>query len=618
MAWQDRGELQTSQPKSKNFFVDQISTAGGIIGGIGGSFLSPIVGTAAGAGAGSALGEALENLITGEKDLSKNVLKEGALGAVFGAGPIKLAKGAVGGAGALLKGAGMAGAKQAASTAAMTPLRQIAGKSLLGASDDLAVKAFRLTPTQLSTFKSKFGEDAGKVIKKYGFSSADDIVAKGIDPLKQQFNQAIGGINGVSKQSLQDNFQTKIAKLLQSKSSDQRALGNALKKESSSILKKYGSVIDANELNAVKKEFDSLVNYTSQVANPAKYGVNKRVADTLRQTLQQADKTGTLKGIGLEINKLSQLSKSALKQAELGRGSLPLGITSLLGAGVGGGAGGPLGMVGGLAASKAVNSQAGRTLAMKGAESLGSKLASTPIIGQTAQGIAGRIGASGALRGLAGAETQDSGISSASDTMMNPMTNSNMGSQYTQQPQTSSPYPREALMYDMQRDPSNADKYIQYYQQIESIFGGGQPEQKEYSSTIAGNISDFQSSIDGLDKLAQEIGNTKGSVDPIMGFIRSLNPYDVDQKNLVAMIDKTRQIVGKAMEGGVLRKEDEEKYKKILPTASDTKENALFKIASIRDDLVKKLQDYSSMVGAGGQQSQSMEDILMQLQSGGY
>jgi hypothetical protein len=193
-----------------------------------------------------------------------------------------------------------------------------------------------------------------------------------------------------------------------------------------------------------------------------------------------------------------------------------------------------------------------------------------------------------------------------------------MGSQYTQQPQTSSPYPREALMYDMQRDPSNADKYIQYYQQIESIFGGGQPEQKEYSSTIAGNISDFQSSIDGLDKLAQEIGNTKGSVDPIMGFIRSLNPYDVDQKNLVAMIDKTRQIVGKAMEGGVLRKEDEEKYKKILPTASDTKENALFKIASIRDDLVKKLQDYSSMVGAGGQQSQSMEDILMQLQSGGY
>jgi CHAD domain-containing protein len=603
----------TEQPKkSKNFLLDQISTVGGILGGIGGSFIAPIAGTAAGAGAGSALGEAIENLIMGE-DIGKNVLKEGALGAVFGAGPIKLLKGAGAGASALIKGAGGAAAKQAAKTAAMTPLKQTVGKALLGASDDLAVKTFRFTPSQLASFKAKFGEDAGKVIKKYGFSNADDIIAKGIDPLKQQFNQNIGNIAGVSKESLKSNFQTKISKLLQSKSSDQRALGKQLQKESNSILKGYGDVIDANELNAVKKEFDSLVNYTSQVANPAKYGVNKRVADTLRQTLQQADETGTLKNIGLEINKLSQLSKSAAKQAELGRGSLPLGLSSLLGASAGGAAGGgPLGAVGGLVASKAINSQAGRTAAMKGAEVLGNKLVSSPIIGNTAKGIAGRVGVAGAAGSLL--KGQDSGMSSASDTMMNPMTNANMGSQYTQQAQSSNPYPREALMYDMQRDPANADKYVSYYKQFQELF----PEQtnKEYSSVISGNISDFQSSLNELSNLSAAISSGKGSTDPIMGRLRSLNPYDTEQQTLQAMIDKTRQIVGKALEGGVLRKEDEEKYKKILPTTSDTKEVAMNKIAMITSQLSQKMQNYSSLVGAGGQ-SQSIEDIIMQ-QSGGY
>jgi hypothetical protein len=118
----------TEQPKkSKNFLLDQISTVGGILGGIGGSFIAPIAGTAAGAGAGSALGEAIENLIMGE-DIGKNVLKEGALGAVFGAGPIKLLKGASAGASALIKGAGGAAAKQAAKIAKQAAV----GRLLLG------------------------------------------------------------------------------------------------------------------------------------------------------------------------------------------------------------------------------------------------------------------------------------------------------------------------------------------------------------------------------------------------------------------------------------------------------------------------------------------------------
>jgi hypothetical protein len=36
------------------------------------------------------------------------------------------------------------------------------------------------------------------------------------------------------------------------------------------------------------------------------------------------------------------------------------------------------------------------------------------------------------------------------------------------------------------------------------------------------------------------------------------------------------------LEGGVLRKEDEEKYKKILPTVNDTMETVLYKMKQLK------------------------------------
>lgn len=94
MAQPQKQQVPKEQKKKKNFFLDQISTLGGIVGGIGGSFVAPLAGTAIGAGAGSALGEALENAITGES-LGKNVAKEGVLGGVLGGGPLRLGGAAV-------------------------------------------------------------------------------------------------------------------------------------------------------------------------------------------------------------------------------------------------------------------------------------------------------------------------------------------------------------------------------------------------------------------------------------------------------------------------------------------------------------------------------------------
>ena len=75
-----------------------------------------------------------------------------------------------------------------------------------------------------------------------------------------------------------------------------------------------------------------------------------------------------------------------------------------------------------------------------------------------------------------------------------------------------------------------------------------------------------------------------------------------------------RQTVGKALEGGVLRKEDEEKYKKILATLADTPETAIYKIESLISALGRDVSIYkANQLSAGrfvkGQTTTKPEDL---------
>ena len=59
-------------------------------------------------------------------------------------------------------------------------------------------------------------------------------------------------------------------------------------------------------------------------------------------------------------------------------------------------------------------------------------------------------------------------------------------------------------------------------------------------------------------------------------------------------------MIGKALEGGVLRKEDEEKYKDILPTIGDTEAVALSKINGLEAAIVlRKSRLLDSLEDAG-------------------
>lgn len=121
---------------------------------------------------------------------------------------------------------------------------------------------------------------------------------------------------------------------------------------------------------------------------------------------------------------------------------------------------------------------------------------------------------------------------------------------------------------------------------------------KPLSDTAIKEAEQYRSALASLDVLETKVKDNLQFVGPITGFA-ALNPWSEARKDQ-ADIDRVRQTVGKALEGGVLRKEDEEKYKKILATLTDTPETALYKISALKDTLNRDLESYLNAQSASG------------------
>lgn len=118
---------------------------------------------------------------------------------------------------------------------------------------------------------------------------------------------------------------------------------------------------------------------------------------------------------------------------------------------------------------------------------------------------------------------------------------------------------------------------------------GGRP----MLSSDANRIADVDESVKLLGSLSDEIGRTgAGSKVGAMlpNVVTEVTGLGTDAKQRQATIDKVKQIIGKTLEGGVLRKEDEAKYEKILPTIGDPPDVAQSKIAGLARTLKQKRQ----------------------------
>lgn len=103
-------------------------------------------------------------------------------------------------------------------------------------------------------------------------------------------------------------------------------------------------------------------------------------------------------------------------------------------------------------------------------------------------------------------------------------------------------------------------------------------------------IAESQTAIDSLKDLREVLKANEQYIGPVAG-LSALNPYS-GARQAQARIDLVRQRVGKALEGGVLRKEDEEKYKKILATLRDTPETALYKVDSLIHSIEQDMSNF--------------------------
>lgn len=102
------------------------------------------------------------------------------------------------------------------------------------------------------------------------------------------------------------------------------------------------------------------------------------------------------------------------------------------------------------------------------------------------------------------------------------------------------------------------------------------------------NVQGGGAILGALPDLQQTIDSNEGLFGPVMGRVGSMNPYDEEAQTIDAQMRAQSQAFGRHMEGGVLRKEDEEKYRKMFPQLTDTPAVAKNKLQLVERMLAQK------------------------------
>lgn len=123
---------------------------------------------------------------------------------------------------------------------------------------------------------------------------------------------------------------------------------------------------------------------------------------------------------------------------------------------------------------------------------------------------------------------------------------------------------------------------------------------KPMSQNVALGMSASKQGIDMLDELVTKSDTFKSLSNSPLDKLRSKNPWDKDVQAFNQMIAVTKQVIGKGLEGGVLRKEDEAKYEKILPRLSDPIGIRKKKAEQLREMLVNKYNTDLETLGQAG------------------
>ncbi len=124
--------------------------------------------------------------------------------------------------------------------------------------------------------------------------------------------------------------------------------------------------------------------------------------------------------------------------------------------------------------------------------------------------------------------------------------------------------------------------------------------EKTLKPTDIEKVGEARDAIDTLTDLENTISSQSASMGPVVGRFKTWNPYDTEAQVAQSKVKAAAQMIGKYLEGGVLRAEDVPKYEAMLPTMKDTPEVAKGKLNNVRSQLEQRQKSHMEALGAQG------------------
>jgi len=587
LAQQEATQAAQPKKKKKNFWLDQLSTVTGTLGGIGGGIVGAaaggvgaVPGAALGGGAGAGLGEAIENLIMGEDPLTKSVAGEAALGAVFSGGPIKLGKlGIQSTAKALGKGVAKETGEAVAEGALKRTSRGLLGDAW-GLRSGVKVGGKVVTP-------QRAGELQKFVIEQVGVpkTANADMVFSTLTSFQDEAGKAISSAVKTSAQPIKTaplatSLQGKFSKVIGANAKD-----NPI---ATDILAQIKSAKTPEQLWQVRRNIDdSLISFgrnpasaipgAEQFARSARSEINK----TLEKTIPG------IKGLNRTYSNAFDAAELVSQAARTPKGAkLP-------------------GVLGGVAGGTTQRVKSGLGRAVGGIGNIPTRIMTPPTTGPLGIGVR-NVGQN--LLRTPSSQQEMTPEQSLEEAMM---AQQEGGAQdpFAQGGQETggSPYTKENLMADIQSDPKNASKYISYYKSLDDIFGT--KEQKGLTGESQKRALTAESGLRSLDTLAQTLNTDPGA------FARQAlpNPFGITARltgttDVRAATDNVVDVIARLRSGAAITDSEAARFARLLPQPGDSQESARRKLQMVSQEL----QSFASNPGGG-----SLEDALMQYQSQG-
>lgn len=169
--------------------------------------------------------------------------------------------------------------------------------------------------------------------------------------------------------------------------------------------------------------------------------------------------------------------------------------------------------------------------------------------------------------------------------------------------------PAQAILEQLTGLPKGAAKGVRKGEIPAGAMGKGSPKKLPPNTVLS--LNEGQSVARLLPDVEIAIKNNEDIFGPMSGRMKKANPYNTVAQTVDARMRTASQAFGRFMEGGVLRKEDEEKYRQMFPQLADTPDVAKNKLKIVRRQLLQEYKSKRESLGKSGYDVGGFEDLAV-------